>query len=394
MKIKYRLSLTLIVTLVTACQSMAAGVIVQVSDLNKISTLINDYPAILAVQHAGNSPFFRFEVSDDLVDGFANVLELDSRVVWAEDEGVAGPGRSHSSHGSTVAAIFDRKLTYEFNSGLLQQINLTPSSVSNSPVKVGIVDTGVSPNQFSIVNHVIAKESFVESSLSSNDLPEGLDTNLNGIFDECAGHGTMVAGIILQMSPNTPLIIAKSADSDGIATSWSVLQGIVFCVENGAKVINLSLGSQDRLVGFENFLDWVDESGSVIVSPIGNNASNLALFPSAYSKVICVTGLLPDNTKAPFSNWSNLATVAAPATGISSTWFDGSDATWSGTSLSAPIVSGALAAALTISPNKSPREIRWAVKMSGRDIDYLNPLYSGQLGRLLDFSNLLRKLRN
>jgi thermitase len=197
----------------------------------------------------------------------------------------------------------------------------------------------------------------------------------------------------VQMIPDAPLIIAKAADSDGIATSWSVLEGVVFCVENGARLINVSLGSPNQLTGFSEFLDWVDASDAIIISPIGNNDLRTTLYPAGYSKVLCVTGLLPDNTKAPFSNWDSGAKVSAPATGMRSAWHDGGTAIWSGTSFSAPLVTACIASALNFNPNRTTLQIRDFVKGSGRNIDNLNPNYRGQLGRLLNFEFLIARFK-
>ena len=101
---------------------------------------------------------------------------------------------------------------------------------------------------------------------------------------------------------------------------------------------------------------------------------------------------MPDNTKATFSNWNFVAMVAAPASGVLSAWYDGGSAVWSGTSMAAPVVSGCLAAALAENPDRSPEEIRNAIRISGRDIDPINPSYTGQIGKLLDFVSLIRAL--
>lgn len=393
MKIRFCLPTIIFATLTFQSQSLASGVIVQVVDSAQIIDIIDDYPGIVGIQQAGKAPFFRFDVESPFDTGFSQMLLSDKRILWAEEEVPTGFHGRYSSHGSSVAAIFDRSLSYNANSDIWKQVRFTQGLTGSLGVKVGIVDTGVSHRQTFLLSKVTAQASFVESSVTADDVPSLIDTNLNGVFDEGVGHGTMVTGVIVQMSPNSPLIVAKSADSDGVGTSWSVLQGVVFCVENGAKLVNLSLGSQREIVGFGNFLDWVEQSGTVVISPIGNDNSNVSLFPAAYSNVICVAGLLPNNTKAPFSNWSPLAKVSAPASGVASAWYDGLSAVWSGTSLSAPIVTGSIAAALAESPNRSPEQIRKAVANSGRDIDDLNPLYRGQLGKLLDFVGLLNALR-
>ena len=337
------------------------------------------------------------QVGDSDEDGLCTKLTSDGRILWYERDEVFAV-QSRSSHGSSVAAIFSRLSLFGPNDSIWQQIKFTPQDQSASGsgstppgLTVGIVDTGVSPIQPSILNNVIASQSFVSGSPSVDDWPQSVDSNFNGVYDEATGHGTMVAGIILQMAPNAQLVIAKSADSDGNGSAWTVLKGIEYCVENGAKVINVSLGSSNPLAGFAGFIDWVENKGSLIISPVGNSQSNTALYPAAYSRVICVTGLMPDNTIAPFSSWSYRARSAVPATGIQSLWWDGTNATASGTSLSAAIVTGALAA-IPATANTSPAQLRRAIKSSGRNIDSLNPGYEYQLGSLLNWESLNRRL--
>lgn len=372
----------------------AKGVIVRLSDSSLAASLLFDYPEIEGIEQPGNLPFVRFEVYQCSGHAFVDMLQFDSRVLWAEEEAPLRAPVTQSSHGSSVAAIYDRSETYSENKGLWTQINFITPVRSLQAARVGIVDTGVSHLQPSILSNVIAGQSFIYGSSTIDDFPTNLDTNDNGVLDEGAGHGTMIAGLILQMNPSTPLVIAKAADSDGVGTSWSVMLGVLYCLENQAKVINISLGSPDELPGFTEFLNWVETQGVAIVSPIGNDGENRTLYPAGYSNVICVAGLLPDNTKAPFSNWFPVARVAAPATGILSAWYDGGTAVWSGTSLSAPLVTGSLASALSQVPNASPQQLRIALSESGRDIDHLNPNYQGELGKLLDYLALIAYLRH
>ncbi|MEI8282504.1 MAG: S8 family serine peptidase [Armatimonadota bacterium] len=393
MKLIKRLLLPLVLAVFAAGQALADGVICQVIDQNVISSIVTDYTAILGVDIAGQSPFVRFEVAPVDVELLEIALSTDPRIVWVEDEDSYDAPENQSGHGSSVAAIYDRTAVFGENKNIWKQINFAQIGRQFAPLRVGIVDTGVSRRQPSITANIVAKESFVANSPTIDDQPTLLDSNNNGILDEGAGHGTMVAGIILQLSPNTPLVIAKSADSDGMSSSWLVMKGVVFCMENGSRVINISLGSPNRLAGFSSFMDWVGKANVTVVSPIGNNNLNMTLFPAGYSPVISVAGLLPDNTRAPFSNWDNTARVAAPATGILSAWWDGGTAIWSGTSFSAPLTTGCLALALAVNPSKSPSAIRSAFTNSGKSIDNLNPNYRGRLGKLLDFIALVGILK-
>ncbi len=391
MKFHYRLFTVFGSIACLSCQLFASGLIVRLSNSSDLQSVLADYPSITSFDKAGKSPFARFVVDDANVDQTIQDFQIDYRVRWVVVDGDI-KGRN-SGHGSSVAAIIDRSVVSPANPAIFRQINLTVQDHRPTSVKVGIVDTGVSPLQPDLRAKIVASASFVPGSPTIDDLPTGLDTNQNGVLDEGAGHGTIIAGLIAQIGPNIPLIVAKSADSDGVATPWSVIQGVEFCVENGAKIINVSLGSQTILPGFAGFLDWVEQNGSLIVAPIGNNRTFGSLYPAAYGKVVCVTGLDSNNNKADFSNWDTIARVAAPANGLVGPWFNGEQANWSGTSLAAPLVTGSLAVALGSHSSRSPEFLRFALTVSGKNIDLLNPLFHGKLGKLLDFTNLSFFLR-
>ncbi len=377
--------------LVVPSLAHASGVIARLIDPGDLSSIVAAYPEILNYERAGRSPFYRFEVTYDNERTLRDELRADQRIDWADAEDFDGDRTRYSSHGSSLAAIFKRKHQAGPNQSVFSQINFVPMSGSCPSAKIGIVDNGISPLQQQLKNKVIAELNLIAAGAPADDLPNGTDSNLNGIADEAAGHGTMVAGLINQMAPNAQFIVAKVADSDGNANAWNAFKGIVFCVENGAQVINMSLGAPDTLPGFQGLLNWMDDQGSLLVTPIGNNNMQGGLMPSQIYRTVCVAGVNSDGTKASFSNWSVRTRVSAPAIGITSTWWDGSMATVSGTSLAAPLVVGALASL----PNGIPRNpvlLRQALYESGHAIDDINPNYSGQLGKLLDCQALRQYL--
>jgi thermitase len=199
----------------------------------------------------------------------------------------------------------------------------------------------------------------------------------------------MVAGIVDQIAPKTKLLIAKVADSDGNATSWSITEGLAFAVTHGAEVANVSLGSPTQISALSDVMDWCEASHLLVVSPIGNSNLRQAFFPARISKVVCVAGLNPDNTKAAFSNWEGSTRSSAPATGIVSQWWNGQMGVWSGTSFASPMVAAALADCLRrTSSSVSLNTMRDAIEDSGKDIDAVNNSYRGELGTLLDHRRL------
>jgi subtilisin family serine protease len=164
-------------------------------------------------------------------------------------------------------------------------------------------------------------------------------------------------------------------------------------VENRAEVANISLGSLIELPALEDVIDWTEEHNLLIVAAIGNNGLQAVLCPASNSKAVCVSGVLPTDVKADFSNWNETADQSAPATGIESTWWDGTTGIWSGTSFSTPLVSASIANCLQRVAAKSPKTIRGLLKISGDNIDPLNPSYAGRLGPRLNFRKLDYNMR-
>lgn len=371
----------------------ANGVVVQINNPDDAKAVLGDHPMIQNWDRAGSSPFYRFEVEFENEINLSLELAVDSRVSWVDAEDFMYSNIRHNSRGSSLAAIFDRSLPKRDNYDVWRQINFTrPYRRSKAP-RIGIVDTGISPMQLGLSSQIVASANFVEGGTESFDLPMNQDTNGNSVPDEAVGHGTMIAGIISQMAPDSELVVARSADSDGVASQWNALKGVVFCVENGAQVVNFSLGSLAQIAGFRGMLEWMDQNHSILVAPIGNGSNAIGMYPALYERVICVTGVDSMNRKAGFSSWSLLARVAAPSIGIESTWWDGSTATMSGTSLAAPFVVGALAALPNGVPS-NPARIRRALTLTGKNIDFWNPDYPRQLGKLLDYGNLQKLFRD
>lgn len=387
-------NLKLWTTLALACSAVFCcadtQLIVRLQPNADASLLARKYGISLQGQTA-NAPFALYGISASLDAGkIEAAIQADSAVVWAEeDEGVGTSDCQSAIKGSGIPAIGGRSLLYKINGGLLSQINWS-SKLAASPgrtVRIAIIDTGLSVNQKALWEKVDASANFVENGVA-NDGPNNTDTNGNGIIDEGAGHGTMIAGIIDEIAPQTRFVIARSADSDGMATLWTVIEGLAFAASSGAEVANLSLGTPNSLSALPDVIDWCESQNMMVVSGIGNNGTRDALFPARYSKVICVAGLNPDSTKAYFSNFDSKTNSACPATGIVSEWWDGHLGVWSGTSFSSPMVAAAIADCLRRRSPIATSRIRNLIKDSGRNIDGLNRPFQGQLGTLLDIQRL------
>ena len=325
-------------------------------------------------------------------------FEQDPEVVWAEEnDDMEMPEHSGGGKATVIGAVNDPNVFYQMNSGFLNQVAWIPpaSAAPIRDVNVAVLDTGLSPYQRFMWPRVSASANFVEIGMPAHDLPRGHNTNGNAFPDEAAGHGTMVAGIIAQLAPHSRLIPVRIADSDGVTSSWRLIEGLVFATNAGADVINVSLGSIERITALSDALDWVELRGVVVVAAAGNNNMETDFYPATYSEVISVSALDPHDRKAAFSNWEGSVDMAAPGTGIRSFFWDGTMAVWSGTSFSSPIVAAGVAIGLEYAKRQyTVGELQDLLEDTGVDISGLNPLYEDELGMKIHILQFVQAIRS
>lgn len=177
-----------------------------------------------------------------------------------------------------------------------------------------------------------------------------------------AGHGTHVAGIIAAerngdgthgIAYNARLLAVNVGEDGGGVDFRNVADGIDYAVANGADVINLSLGGAGSFTPLSDAISRAVNAGVVVVASTGNDSLNEPAFPASFAidpdargMLIAVAATDDDNALASFSNKAGVVadfTVTAPGVAIISTTNDGLTGSNSGTSMSAPMVSGAIA---------------------------------------------------
>lgn len=169
-----------------------------------------------------------------------------------------------------------------------------------------------------------------------------------------AGHGTGVASLIAGSSSQTPgvapaanLLSIAVVDASGVSDTFLVAQGIMEAVNRGAGVINVSLGSQGDSRALRDAVAYARERGVVIVASSGNNGVESIAYPAAYEGVIAVGSVDARGEKLDFSNTGWALDATAPGLGLNVAWPGDQIAGFSGTSASAPIITGAIAAAMS-----------------------------------------------
>ncbi|MBI2410378.1 MAG: S8 family serine peptidase [Candidatus Kerfeldbacteria bacterium] len=166
------------------------------------------------------------------------------------------------------------------------------------------------------------------------------------------GHGTHVAGIIAAednsigvrgVAPSAAVMAVKVLDSEGYGYDSNIADGIRYAVDNGADIINLSLGSSLASNTLKEAVDYAVAAGVLVVAAAGNeNSFTLPSYPANYAGVVSVGALTEDGEKAYFSNWGKVD-IMAPGDDILSTTPGDTYTSYSGTSMASPFVAGVAA---------------------------------------------------
>lgn len=214
-------------------------------------------------------------------------------------------------------------------------------SHGNSSVKVAVLDTGIDLNHEDLKGKVTASKNCTDSN-TENDL-YGHGTHVSGIISANTNNNLGVAGV----GYNISLINAKGLGDDGSGYYSWLASCLVWAADNGAKVINMSLGgSADAQILFDA-VNYAWNKGVVLVAAAGNSGSNSPSYPAFYPHVLSVAATDSKDAMASFSNYGSWVKVAAPGVNIYSTLPSNPNAfkqtTYgygSGTSMATPFVSG------------------------------------------------------
>ncbi|MBI3052169.1 S8 family peptidase [Candidatus Woesearchaeota archaeon] len=207
-------------------------------------------------------------------------------------------------------------------------------------VKVAIIDTGAEYTHPEI-----------EGCFESNKGYDFVGNSRDPIDRQ--GHGTHVSGICAGkeygVAPGCTLYAVRVLDENGSGSESNVIAGIEWAIKNGMDVANLSLGSPVASSAFENICWYAAEKGLILVAAAGNDGGVHASYPAAFGEpVIAVAASDRDNEHAEFSNIFRTNDVTGPGVGIASAYLNRGYATFSGTSMAAPHVSGSIALALPV----------------------------------------------
>ncbi len=195
------------------------------------------------------------------------------------------------------------------------QANLAWDLVTGSTdVKVAVLDTGID-NSHPDLPPVALQKDFINNDDNAED-DFGHGTHVAGIIGALTNNGVGVAGENWSVS----LMAGKVLDAYGSGTWESVANGITWAADNGANVINMSLGGSSSSTTLKNAVDYAWGKGVVIACSAGNGGSTTKTYPASYTNCIAVAATDKNDRKASFSSYGfSWVDVAAPGDAVLST---------------------------------------------------------------------------
>lgn len=243
----------------------------------------------------------------------------------------------------------------------------------NEDVIIAIIDTGIDMKHPDLVKRIVDGYNVLNDSPMPND-DNGHGTHVAGIIASETNNGLGIAG----MTWYNRIMPIKAMNADGYGTSFDVAQGIRWAVENGANVINMSLGNYKASKALKEAIDYAYEKDVILVAASGNENTGQTSYPAAFENVIGVAAVDLNLTRADFSNFGNYIDVAAPGVDIASTYLKGQYASLSGTSMATPHVAALAGLIKSYQPDLKNAEIIKIIEESSDDIgDPGKDIYTG-----------------
>jgi len=266
----------------------------------------------------------------------------------------------------------------------LQAEEAWSQTLGDPAVVVAIVDTGVDCQHEDLQGGCWVNQDEIPNN--------GLDDDHNGYVDDRYGwnfpddsndptdvhfHGTHVAGIvgarinnglgIAGMAGRTTLMPLAVFQPQGVGTYYDLIRAVLYAVDNGARIINMSLGATTYSRGEALAMKYAWDHGVLPIAAAGNNNSDRVFYPAAHPWVMSVAATDDGDIPASFTNYGTDISVAAPGVSIISTVPGNAYGALSGTSMATPHVAGLAALILARNPALTPAEVRATIQKQADD---------------------------
>jgi subtilisin family serine protease len=319
-------------------------IIVRLENSATLPALLDDYDLELRSEPLKSAHIYRLGTSDDEPDLVEKVAQ-EPGVIWAELNYVQsvpeGEGyKTWKWGGPGAPAGYTARDVYA-------QVGLprVAGHFDGSGTVVAVLDTGVYSSHPLFAGRLrLPGLDVIDDDLLPDDAGPG----------QAWGHGTHVAGIIAVLAPGATILPVRVLDSGGRGNTFLLAYAVEWAVAHGANVVNLSLGTDFDSRILHDVTERAGDAGVVVVAAAGNQGQAVRQYPAAYERVLAATSAsyisaTQSFSRSAFANYgAEWVDLAAPGEGVLSAMVTVTGtgyARWSGTSMSAALVSGAAALA-------------------------------------------------
>lgn len=233
------------------------------------------------------------------------------------------------------------------------------SYTSSGGATIAVVDTGIDTDHPDLADQI--------DTANSRCFGLGLLCVLTGYEDD-NGHGTHVSGIAAALTNNATGVAGVAYDAEvmalkvcnaiGSCSTSDVASAVRYAADNGADVVNMSLGSSGASTTLHDAVQYAEGKGVVLVAAAGNEGDDTKNYPASFPEVISVAATDSDDERADFSNTNEDVELAAPGVGVLSTYTGNGYRELSGTSMASPHVAGLAGLLVGQNPDWSNDQVR------------------------------------
>lgn len=280
----------------------------------------------------------------------------------------------------------DTYFNSQWNLSMVKALEARGITAGSSDITVAVIDSGLySGHPDFDPTHIKLGRNFVSGTDPTD-------------FNDIVGHGTAGAGIINAVANNgagivgiadgvniMPIRFMNSIQNGSLS---ALVSGIEYAIDNGCKVINLSLGTTKETQTLHNIIQRAYDENIIVVAAVGNSSSTVLNYPAAYDTVVGVGAVTSTGSHASYSQRNSSVWISAPGTRVPTTMISGNAAipvypitsdissshpdypiykTVSGTSFACPHIAALAALAASIDPDITPDEFMEHLKTTAVD---------------------------
>ncbi|MGG0177657.1 S8 family serine peptidase [Gottfriedia acidiceleris] len=269
------------------------------------------------------------------------------------------------------SALFKRLGTVDLKTSEmyhLKNLNVEKAQklAGKNKIRVGVIDTGIDTKHPELVNKVVANKNAMNPI--KKGIPDSHGTHVSGIIAAEKNNGIGGYGI----APNSQIISIDVFNKSDFGTDYVIAEGILEAIKQKVDVINMSLGSYSPSPIVRDAVKKAIDKGIVIVAAAGNSGVENIEYPASYDGVISVGATDKNNKITKFSTYGPSVDVTAPGDNIYSTVYSPDKGStfvhMSGTSMAAPMVTGAVSLLLSKYPKLTPYQVNYILTQTAKDL--------------------------